>query len=74
MDEKSEGAVELRCQASSLSNGSGLRSFISEVGAHIYSLLLLPRCKQDVVLLFRAIFCSCDLPKSKINKSLHTNT
>lgn len=30
MDEKSEGAVELRCQASSLSNGSGLRNFISE--------------------------------------------
>ena len=33
-----------------------------------YSLLLSPRCKQDVVL-FRAIFCSCDLPKSKIDRS-----
>ena len=64
MDEKSERAVELHCQASSLSNGSGLRDSISKVGAHIYFPLLLLRCKQDVVL-FRAFFCCGDVPESR---------
>ena len=44
MDEKSKRAVELQCQASSLSNSSCLRNFISEVGAHMLSHFVQFKC------------------------------